>query len=175
MTLESVIHFIETYWVVSVGGGLTLGTVITFIVVQLKALAKDKLKESKIGTLLGTIETLLKRDEEQAAKLKTAEARAEYLELSIAHVFKNLNYLTMASKLTIEDKLDLQKGLLQIEHFAATHEVDAKPLTTGVTNAVTEVKAGVDAVAPQVITTVVKQATSLLDKYIQTPDAKKDI
>lgn len=173
--LERVIDFIETYWGFALGGGLTLGTVVTFTIVQLKSFAKDKLKNSKIGELLATIDTLVKRDEVRAQELSTSENRQKYLELTIAHMFKNINYLTMASKLTIEDKLDLQKGLLQIEHYADTHDVDAKPLTTGITNAVTEVKTGVDAVAPQVITAVVKQATSLLDKYVQVPDVKKDI
>jgi hypothetical protein len=36
--MEQIIQFLEEYWGVSIAGGVTVGTMVTFIIVQVKAI-----------------------------------------------------------------------------------------------------------------------------------------
>lgn len=123
--IEQIIAFLEEYWGYSIVGGVTLGTIITFIVTQIKSLISSSTFKKTIKNLTGELKTQY----DEALKLldvikeKDVEKQALYNELSKARKeqqeaneyynkvqaaqFKAFSYIIMASKLTEGDKLEL--------------------------------------------------------------------
>ena len=163
--MEQVIQFLEEYWGVSIAGGVTVGTLVTFIVVQVKAILQSNLLRTQSNTQLNTSSAIVKDIAQKYSALeqrhKELEAKDRYLEQVNMATFKALSYIVVASKLPIEDKLSLQEDFNKL--------MAVKP-------AVSEGTAGVVPEAPkaevtqevvaQTVETVVKAAGDLLSKYV---------
>jgi hypothetical protein len=112
--MEILMELLEQYWGMAVVGGLTVGTIITFIVVTIKQLIQDKLKNKQIDLLTGDIKLI---DKAREASLKVQEvisSRNEHLERMQCTTFKIMSYLVAASKLTTEDKIALQDEISRL-------------------------------------------------------------
>lgn len=168
--MEQVIEFLEKYWGVTLVGGTSVGTIITFIVIQIKTFAKDRAKNATINSLMDTVsnvvETFNKKtdtNEEEQAKLL---AENEYLKKSQALTFKYLSYLTVASKLPIEEKLKLQE---ETQALQTDYKNKLTEIAEGVIKEVKEdIKEVIEEKKDEVVNILeeaVVQSGSLLDKY----------
>lgn len=150
--MEQIIQFLEEYWGVSIAGGITFGTIITFIVVQVKALLMNSLKNTQIGDVLFQTNQVVNTFQQLEQRHKVLEAQVKYSEQVNLATFKAIAYVVMASKLPIEEKLALQKEFEKL-----------KPVVSeGTAGVVPQVKVEV---TPQAVETVVKAAGDLISKY----------
>jgi hypothetical protein len=158
--MEQVIQFLEEYWGVSIAGGVTVGTLLTFIVVQVKAILQSNLLRTQSTSQLSSSAQLVKDIAEKYTALETRhqelEAKDKYLELVNLATFKALSFIVIASKLPIEDKLALQ----------AEFEKLKQPIASVVVKE--EVKTEQPLVINQVVTNVVEAAADLLSKYTES-------
>jgi hypothetical protein len=157
--MEQVIQFLEEYWGVSIAGGVTVGTMVTFIVVQIKAVLQFRQSNGNINTSLNNSSLLVNQTVEKYNQLeqrfKQLQTKDQYLEQVNLATFKALSYLVVASKLPIEDKLALQ----------AEFEKLKQPTTVVVTE---ETKTEEPTVIAEVVTDVVEAAADLLSKYTES-------
>jgi hypothetical protein len=158
--MEQVIQFLEEYWGVSIAGGVTVGTLLTFIVVQVKAILQSNLLRTQSTSQLSSSAQLVKDIAEKYTALETRhqelEAKDKYLELVNLATFKALSFIVIASKLPIEDKLALQ----------AEFEKLKQPIASVVVKE--EVKTEQPLVINEVVTNVVEAAADLLSKYTES-------
>jgi hypothetical protein len=160
--MEQVIQFLEEYWGVSIAGGVTVGTLVTFIVVQVKAILQSNLLRTQSSNQLSSSSAMVKDIAQKYTALeqrhKELEAKDRYLEQVNLATFKALSYIVIASKLPIEDKLSLQEDfnkLMVVKSEGAAGVVPELP------------KAEVSQqVVAQTVETVVKAAGDLLSKYV---------
>jgi hypothetical protein len=163
--MEQVIQFLEEYWGVSIAGGVTVGTLVTFIVVQVKAILQSNLLRTQSSNQLSSSSALVKDIAQKYSALeqrhKELEAKDRYLEQVNLATFKALSYIVIASKLPIEDKLSLQEEFTKL--------MTVKPVVSegsaGVTPALPKPVVSQEVVA-QTVETVVKAAGDLLSKYV---------
>jgi hypothetical protein len=176
--MEQIINFLEEYWGYTIFGGLSLGTIITFIITQIKVLLKDKKKNEALDTALTTVDNLCvelnTREEQHRQERAQLEARIEsqqnelsekekYFEEVQAVTFKAISYLVIASKLPTEDKIALQ------EQFATLAKTKATEYKEILQDEVVALQQEIEnTVIPDVVQTVTDTVTttqSLLDKY----------
>jgi hypothetical protein len=163
--MEQVIQFLEEYWGVSIAGGVTVGTLVTFIVVQVKAILQSNLLRTQSSNQLSSSSALVKDIAQKYSALeqrhKELEAKDRYLEQVNMATFKALSYIVIASKLPIEDKLSLQEDFNKL--------MAVKPVvsegTAGVVPETTKAEVTQEVVA-QTVQTVVQAAGDLLSKYV---------
>jgi hypothetical protein len=165
--MEQVIQFLEEYWGVSIAGGVTVGTLVTFIVVQVKAILQSNLLRTQSNTQLTNSTELVKEIAAKYSSLeqrhKELEAKDRYLEQVNVATFKALSYIVIASKLPIEDKIALQEEFSKLSLVKPT-------ISEGVAGIVPElpkVETNQEAIV-QTVDTVVKAAGDLLSKYVGT-------
>ena len=113
--MEQVIEFLEIYWGVSVVGGVTVGGIITFAIVQIGVLRKDKKKNTLIDSALAVAEAAVAKNHNEELKSAQLVVQNEYLQKVIALNFKAIAYLTSGSKLATEDKLELQTDFVLLK------------------------------------------------------------
>jgi hypothetical protein len=138
---------------------------VTFIVVQVKAILQSNLLRTQSNTQLNTSSAIVKEIAEKYSALeqrhKELEAKDHYLEQVNVATFKALSYIVIASKLPIEDKLALQDEFTKLT--AIKHTISEG--TAGVVPELPKVEVNQQAVA-QTVETVVKAAGDLLSKYV---------
>ena len=163
--MEQVIQFLEEYWGVSIAGGVTVGTLVTFIVVQIKAILQSNLLRTQSSNQLSSSSALVKDIAQKYSALeqrhKELEAKDRYLEQVNMATFKALSYIVIASKLPIEDKLSLQEDFNKL--MAVKPAVSEG--TAGVVPETTKTEVTQEVVA-QTVQTVVQAAGDLLSKYV---------
>jgi hypothetical protein len=163
--MEQVIQFLEEYWGVSIAGGVTVGTLLTFIVVQVKSILQFNLVRTQSTNQLSNSTQLVKDIAQKYTALESRhqelEAKDRYLEQVNLATFKALSYIVIASKLPIEDKLSLQEEFTKL--------MTVKPVVSegsaGVTPALPKPIVSQEVVT-QTVETVVKAAGDLLSKYV---------
>ena len=191
--MEPILEFFEQYWGYTLFGGVTVGTLIAFVVTAVKFIMSNlKLKDSN-GELVegnkllqGNINTLLAKLSEQANKLEESKQalqnsiaekakQNEYFNKVQATTFEALSYLLMASKLPAEDKASLMKKFntltntseLQVIEASGKAEekiTDALGQVNNISNKLDETKEKVET-AVSTVATSVEKAQSLFDKY----------
>lgn len=175
--MEQIINFLEQYWGYTIVGGATFGTIITFIVTQIKSLLSSKLKDAKLGEQSRTVDKLMTKCEDLCTELsvkelekqelhkqleleqKKALVKEQYFEQVQASTFKAIAFLIAASKLPNEDKIALQKEFNSI--VKPTFETYVEEVKETVVPVVEEVKEDTVAVVEETI----QKTKSLLDKY----------
>lgn len=176
--MEQIINFLEQYWGYTLFGGISLGTIITFIITQIKVLIKDKTQSASLSTAVNKVDILCEelntREELHRQERAQLEARIEsqqnkieekekYFEEVQAATFKAISYLVIASKLPTEDKIALQ------EHFASLAKSKVSEYKEVLQDEVVALQQEIEKrVLPDVVQTVTDTVTttqSLLDKY----------
>jgi hypothetical protein len=157
--MEQIIQFLEEYWGVSVAGGLTVGTLVTFIVVQVKSIILNNAKNAEVTQAIKTFNQLTEKYNQLEQRYIALEEKHQYLEQVNLATFKALSFIVVASKLPSEDKIALQTEFAKLTTFAPK---PAQPLPLEKL-APAETK---DVVA-ETVQTVVEAASSLLTKYIE--------
>jgi uncharacterized membrane protein YcgQ (UPF0703/DUF1980 family) len=163
--MEQVIQFLEEYWGVSIAGGVTVGTLLTFIVVQVKSILQfNALRTQSTGQLSNSnqlVKDIAQKYNALESRHQELEAKDRYLEQVNLATFKALSYIVIASKLPIEDKLSLQEEfnkLMTVKPVVSEKSAGATPaLPTPVVS---------QEVFTQTVETVVKAAGDLLSKYV---------
>lgn len=190
--MEQIMAFLEQYWGYSIVGGVTLGTIITFIVTAIKMFISNKRKDSQLGTALGTVndltEKLNKKEEENTQLITTmlqeqkiSTEKEKYFQQVQAVTFKAISYLILASKLPNEEKIAIQQQFtdlskIKLEEYKSTVSnliESAKPVVEQTTTIVapvveqviTTVKSEIVDDAVDTIATVATSIPTLLDKY----------
>lgn len=152
--MEQIILFLEEYWGVSIAGGITFGTIITFIIVQVKALLMNGLRNTQIGDVLFQTNQVVNTFQQLEQRHKALETQVKYTEQVNLATFKAIAYVVMASKLPIEEKLALQKEFEKLKQLPVVSE--------GTAAVVPQLKVEV---TPKAVETVVKAAGDLISKY----------
>jgi hypothetical protein len=168
--MENLMEFINQYWGVSLVGGITVGGIITFAIVQVKYLLREHAKNATINALMEGITTVIGQKDKKAldwAEEKSALiAENQYYKASTAVMFKAISYLVAASKLPIEEKLALQADFIHLKDMTLEQ---LKPVAEDtLTDVKADLKETADEQAPLVttiITNAVNTATTLLEKY----------
>lgn len=192
--IEQIINFLEKYWGYSIAGGLTLGTIITFIVTQIKSLISSGTFKKMIKGLTGKLQAqydeslklldvIKEKDEERQVLFneltkvrKEQQSANEYYNKVQAAQFKAFSYIIMASKLTEGDKLEL---LEEFEKLKLAMPVTELPVIESVPEvkensfdeALQEAEANQEVVKEQLIESakavedVVEKAKTLFEKY----------
>lgn len=178
--METIINFLEQYWGYTLFGGLTLGTVITTLITQLKTYLQNKVKNVNIDNVVRKANDLCaeltNRNAEQESKIvalterikKQQDEMAErnaYFEKIQEATFQAISYLTIASKLPTEDKIALQQKFNAIiSNKAVEYKEVLKDEVIALNN---EVKETVIPDAKETIKTTVEETKSLLDRYMK--------
>lgn len=190
--MEQIINFLEQYWGYTLVGGVSLGTVITFTITQIKTLIKDKTKNKNIDTMVSKADSLCEelnaREERREQELKQLTSKLEaqqdevtkkqleiaekeaYFEKVQAATFQAISYLVVASKLPTEDKIALQEKFTTLLNSKAVEYKEViKDEVIAVKDEVVAVKDEViEKIIPDITTTIaatVEETKSLLDKY----------
>lgn len=159
--MEAIILFLEQYWGVTVVGGVTVGTLITFIILQAKALLAQRAHTVETDQLSKLVENALSAAQQVNLLYTQAQAQRAYSEQVQAATFKAISYIVIASKLPIEDKLALQAEFTRLQENAT--QLLTPPTVEPTAPAVLE------AVAAPVVEAVKEAATgavNLLAQYV---------
>lgn len=176
--MDNIINFLEQYWGVTLFGGVSIGTLVTFTVTQIKVILKEKVKSKNLDNAINTVDQLCA---ELDKRTKEAEARNEqlvkeinnktneiaekeaYFEKVQAATFQAISYLIIASKLPTEDKIAIQEKFTQIMSTKVTeYTTIVKDEVQALRNEVTE-KIIPD--AKETVEEAINETKSLLDKY----------
>lgn len=155
--MEQIIQFLEEYWGVSIAGGVTVGTLATFIVVQIKSIILNNAKNAELTQAIKTFNQLSEKYNQLEQRYIALEEKHQYLEQVNLATFKALSFIVVASKLPSEDKIALQTEFAKLTTFAPKAPVALEKLPEPETK---------DVVA-ETVQTVVEAASSLLTKYIE--------
>lgn len=173
--MEAIINFFEQYWGITLFGSVTFGTLVTFIVVQIKDLISSKFKGTLVDTAVGKVDALCeelnKREAENQAlrgeivdQQHKLEEQQKYFDQIQTVTFQAISYLVVASKLPTEDKLALQ------EKFTTLVKTKTSEYTELIKDEVQSIQTKVtDTIVPDAVETVeqtVNETKSLLDKYM---------
>lgn len=162
--MDAIIQFLEKYWGYTLVGGMSLGTLVTFIWVQIKVLLGNKKKGFVVESLMSKLDEQIEKNRNLETTNVALVNQSESFQEVQAVTFKAISYLVLASKLPTEEKLALQ------EDFSKLKDTLIKQQSTRVK---TEVKGIVDKgieeskeLATNVVVETVKQGQSLLEKYV---------
>lgn len=168
--MEGLINFFEQYWGYTVIGGMSLGTIVTFIWVQVKAFIRDKAKntmfEKTVNDMTEQVDTVVNKYNEVVAERDQLAAQVEYNNRVQATTFKAISYIVMASKLSKEDKIALQEDFTKLAldvKDVVTHEI--KAVVEDAKVAATEIVEEHKDVTTDIVKNSLSQTNSLLSKY----------
>jgi hypothetical protein len=156
--MEQIIQFLEEYWGVSIAGGVTVGTLVTFIVVQVKSILLNNSKNAELNTAIKQVNEVIAKYDRLEQRYVSLEQKNQYLEQVNMTTFKALSFIVVASKLPSEDKIALQSEFAKLTAPVIT--------TPAIKEAVQPVIEETKDVVQETISTVVQAAGNLLTKYI---------
>jgi hypothetical protein len=156
--MEQIIQFLEEYWGVSIAGGVTIGTLVTFIAVQVKSILINNQKNLEVNNALKAANQISDKYAQLEQRYLSLEQKNDYLEQVNMTTFKALSFIVVASKLPSEDKIALQTEFAKL----AAKPVVAQAVAKIAQPIVEETKD----VVQETISTVVQAAGNLLTKYI---------
>lgn len=187
--MEPILQFFEQYWGYTLFGGVTVGTLVVFIITAVKFIVSNVNLKDGNESLKTNINNLLGKLSEQSAQLEatkkqlqeTVIAKAkqnEYFNKVQSTTFEALSYLLMASKLPAEDKASMMKKFNELTNTTEEQVVLASTnAEVKITNAVSQVNTVMNNIedtkekaqtAVAEIASSVEKAQSLLDKYNNT-------
>jgi len=156
--MEQIIQFLEEYWGVSIAGGVTVGTLVTFIVVQVKSILLNNSKNAELNTAIKQVNEVIAKYDRLEQRYVSLEQKNQYLEQVNMTTFKALSFIVVASKLPSEDKIALQSEFAKLTAPVIT--------PAAIKEAVQPVIEETKDVVQETISTVVQAAGNLLTKYI---------
>lgn len=126
--METIINFLEEYWGVALLGGTTVGTLVTFVVVQIKMFARNKIKDIQLGSAERTVLSVTEDVKRLIGRVKELEEEKQmyinrnlYTDKVIASVFETLSYLAMESKMGVDVKKKVLETFTRIGDMPAKH------------------------------------------------------
>lgn len=164
--MEPIINFFEQYWGYTLVGGVTIGTIVTTIFLQLRSLGIFRSTNRKVDDVSSQLNVAVTKYE-QSEKEKTEIAKQNvFLGEVIGTTFKALSYLTLASKLSPDEKLELQKDFNKLAEDAK--RANMVMINDGVKVMRDTTKAVLSTTGPilaEIAAKVVTEGKSILDKY----------
>ena len=163
--MEPIIEFLEQYWGISVVGGVTVGTLITFAILMIKNFIKDRKNFGIVNSLIKAFESEREKriEKQEATDAALAEAREEKQQMDrvVTTLFEAVGYLTMASKLPIKEKIEIQKRFSEaiIVPVKATVVEEAKEVVEEVISHKDDIK--------ESVTEAVAKTKTLLDTFLE--------
>lgn len=171
--MEGIMNFFEQYWGYTLVGGVTLGTVVMFVITAIKTFMANKAKNATIDQLMTMLQTQATNFDNRLAiaqnntasteaRAQALEVRNEKLDMTVAVLFKAVSFLVVASKLPAEDKTAIVTDFANLAKNTALQVVvaAATPVVTPEQSAATPV---------EVVQQAVAAAGTLLEKYTQPP------
>ena len=157
--MDSIIKFLEAYWGYTLFGGVTIGTLVSFTIFQIKSLLKSKAQSQLVTDIMGDVDKLVdKLNASEEAKQQLIKEKAEQDRVQ-AVLFKSISYLVAASKLPNEDKIALQKDfVLLTQQIKEGTVVAAETIAKDTAETVVET-------ATEIIEESLERTGNLLDKY----------
>ena len=169
--MEPIIKFLENYWGYTLFGGVSVGTLATFIIVQIKTLTAGRLKDTRFGEALDQIDALTVKYQQSEDEKTELAVRNAYLERVIATTFKATSYIVLASKLSPDDKLSLESDFVKLMEEAKTGGLTVvKTAGTKIVETAKEVFEEQKGTVANIVVDTVTQTKSLLDKYTNKGD-----
>lgn len=164
--MNDIINFVEQYWGVALFGSVSVGSVVSFVVVQVKYMIQNRKKDVQIDALLQKNDELIKTNRTKDEETKQLIAKSQRNEEIMGVTFKAISYLVVASRLPIEDKLSLQADFKALKDTVA---VDLSKVAKDAQGQVTEAAKEILDENADAVETIVKgavdTASSLLDRY----------
>lgn len=161
--MEQLITFLESAWGYCLIGGITVGSLVTMLILLIKFI---KLFKTNEGSFLETINKAVKHKDESDISQATNTAQSEYFSEVQAILFKLLSYIVMASKMAQDDKIALLNSV---------NSINKDRYIELFTKAYTDLKENIENIEmPEVqlpavvkeVTDVVEVTKTLLDKYV---------
>lgn len=183
--IDQIIDFLEQYWGYSIVGGVTVGTIITFIITQIRSLVSSssfkKLTNNVVSSLkdqyneaIKLLDVLKEKEAEKTAlyneltKVRDEQQKAnEYYNQVQAAQFKAFSYIIMASKLTEGDKLELLAEFekLKLPEAPVVEEENEFDKQLELAEAQQEVVKEQVVIAAEAIKETVEKTKTLFEKY----------
>lgn len=146
---QSIINFLKSAWGYVVMSGLSLGTIITFVILIIKTFAVSK--------------TIDKASLKEKTSTAIANAREQYFEDVLKVIMVCMQYIIMASKLGIEDKNYILNMINSIDKSKYESLVNAA--LSELKNVSQDIIDKEKSDAVDTVTEAVENAKTLLDKY----------
>jgi hypothetical protein len=161
--MDKIIGFLENYWGYTLVGTATLGTVVANIGTLLKVYFQNKRKNKEHDAVVDKHNAIAEKYKDLEVKYNEQVQRNEYMDRVIVSIFKAISYITMASKLSTEDKIALQEDFTKLGASVKANIVSKVTENTGavVESAIETVDDVVD-----IVRDTVSQSDGLLTKYL---------
>lgn len=147
--MDNLIEFLSKYWGYTIIGTVSVGTVVANVWAIIKMYVQLKRKTVEHS---GTVQ----KYEDLQDKYNVQLQRNQYMDNVIATTFKAISYITMASKLSTDDKLALQEDFSKLLN---TTKPKISPVEKAVTETVTET-------VVDIVEDTITQTDGLLTKYL---------
>lgn len=116
--MEAIIAWLEANWGVTLFGTVSLGTVITTVIILVKNYIVSKLQGTKLDGILTKFNEVTKELEASRAHSNELQnqlvVKEEYNSKVQAATFKAISYIVAASKLPTEEKIVLQQDFAKL-------------------------------------------------------------
>ena len=178
--MEQIIALLEEYWGLTIVGGITIGGVITLAVMAVKFFISMRKTQTDNATLTQAVSVLM-------ADRQLSVERAELDSRINASIFKTLSYLTMSSKLPLEEKTALitdytevkllmdasmakakEQAQLKLNAMVANIQGNVAAAGVAIKDEVAKVGEQVTANTATFVSGAVQGVTNLIDKYAGT-------
>lgn len=147
--MDNLIEFLSKYWGYTIIGTVSVGTVVANVWAIIKMYIQLKRKTVEHSRTVQKYEDL-------QDKYNVQLQRNQYMDNVIATTFKAISYITMASKLSTDDKLALQEDFSKLLN---TTKAKISPVVKAVTETVTET-------VVDIVEDTITQTDGLLTKYL---------
>lgn len=165
--MDTIINWLEQNWGTVIFGSMSLGTVITTVIVLVKQWVSNKVQGTKYETMWNSSQQIIADlktayDNERLKNADTAKEKV-FLQASQTVLMDAMIKMAMASKLDVDDKVSIVANVERLKLMTPQEIVeDVKEKTeTVVTNVTTELEAN----PVQTIVNLTNSAGTLLDKY----------
>lgn len=165
--MDTIINWLEQNWGTAIFGGMSLGTVVTTVIVLVKQWVSNKAQGTKYETMWNSSQQIIADlktayDNERLKNTETSKEKV-FLQASQTVLMDAMIKMAMASKLDVDDKVSIVANVERLKLMTPQEIVeDVKEKTeTVVTNVTTELEAN----PVQTIVNLTNSAGTLLDKY----------
>lgn len=165
--MDTIINWLEQNWGTAIFGGMSLGTVVTAVIVLVKQWVSNKVQGTKYETMWNSSQQIIADlktayDNERLKNTDTSKEKV-FLQASQTVLMDAMIKMAMASKLDADDKVSIVANVERLKLMTPQEIVeDVKEKTeTVVTNVTTELEAN----PVQTIVNLTNSAGTLLDKY----------
>ena len=174
--MEVILNFFEEYWGYTLFGGVTVGTLVMFVITAIKLFITMRKNKADNETLVDTTLKVCSTLTSENTKLKDVIAETQkqlqesvqqriaenkYFSQIQAVTFKSISYLIMSSKLSNEDKMNIYEEMSKLSNTSVEQlQESGKKIEEDVEALTTEAEK-----VEESVTNVIEKSKTLLDKY----------